>query len=74
MFKDNIGEYPVLLLDDVLSELDKERQSKLLSHVSKIQTIITCTDFDFDIPHTRFDVNAGRIEKVTQINNNLTSR
>lgn len=36
-------EYPVLLLDDVLSELDEKRQLKLLSLTSKYQTLITTT-------------------------------
>ena len=34
---------PVLLLDDVLSELDEKRQRYLLSYISHIQTIVTCT-------------------------------
>lgn len=34
---------PVLLLDDVLSELDKSRQKYLISHIKNIQVIITCT-------------------------------
>lgn len=42
-----IGEYPVLLLDDVLSELDTERQNLLLNLVSeKIQTFITTTSIE----------------------------
>ena len=41
------NEYPVLLLDDVLSELDKIRQNNLLEYVSKnIQTFITTTDLN----------------------------
>ena len=44
IFKDESGEYPILLLDDVLSELDKERQSKLLEITNKIQTILTTTN------------------------------
>ena len=35
--------YPILLLDDVLSELDKDRQSFLLGQIKNIQTLITCT-------------------------------
>lgn len=61
VFKATTGEYPILLLDDVLSELDINRQSKLLEFVSNIQTIITCTDFDFNIPHTKFVVENGNI-------------
>lgn len=60
-FKDEIGEYPVLLLDDVLSELDENRQNKLLQYVKNMQTLITCTQFDFSIPHTTFVVNNGNI-------------
>jgi DNA replication and repair protein RecF len=37
---------PVLLLDDVLSELDKDRQDKLLASIGGIQTVITCTGVD----------------------------
>ena len=36
-------EYPVLLLDDVLSELDEDRQKKLIEITSKYQTIISTT-------------------------------
>lgn len=39
------GEYPILLLDDVFSELDEDRRRKLLKFTSKTQTIITCTEF-----------------------------
>ena len=38
------GEYPVFLLDDVMSELDPERQNYILNHVKGIQTFITCCD------------------------------
>ncbi|WP_227763579.1 DNA replication/repair protein RecF [Zhaonella formicivorans] len=42
------GEYPVLLLDDVLSELDKNRREQLLATVSdKVQTFITCTETNY---------------------------
>lgn len=40
------GHYPILLLDDVLSELDRKRQNYLLSSISNIQTIITCTGLE----------------------------
>ena len=46
VIKNRTGEEPLLLLDDVFSELDKERRKKLLKFTSKAQTIITCTDFD----------------------------
>jgi len=36
---------PVLLLDDVFSELDAERQAKLIKALSKCQSIVTAIDF-----------------------------
>ncbi len=41
--KQEIGEYPILLLDDVLSELDNDRQERLLNMTVKYQTFISCT-------------------------------
>ena len=43
IIKEITGEYPVLLLDDVLSELDLSRKRYILSTINGIQTIITCT-------------------------------
>ena len=64
VFKDNLGEYPVLLLDDVLSELDSTRQLKLLEFITPIQTLLTCTDFPFKIPHKKLHIESGRL--ITQ--------
>ena len=47
---------PILLLDDVLSELDKHRQNYLLDSIHDIQTLITCTGVDEFVNH-RFEVN-----------------
>ena len=47
---------PILLLDDVLSELDKNRQNYLLDSICDIQTLITCTGVDDFINH-RFNIN-----------------
>ena len=49
-------EYPVLLLDDVLSELDSSRQENLLGRINHIQTIMTCTGLD-EFVKNRFAVN-----------------
>ncbi|MCR5771490.1 MAG: DNA replication/repair protein RecF [Butyrivibrio sp.] len=49
-------ENPVLLLDDVLSELDSNRQNYLLDTIGDIQTIITCTGYDEFVNH-RFEIN-----------------
>ncbi len=47
LMKDEIGEYPVLLLDDVLSELDRSRQMRLIeTFKDKVQTFITATEID----------------------------
>lgn len=43
IIKEFTGEYPVLLLDDVLSELDFNRKRYVLSSIQDVQTIITCT-------------------------------
>lgn len=43
IIKEITGEYPVLLLDDVLSELDANRQKFILNSIKDIQTFITCT-------------------------------
>ena len=54
---------PVLLLDDVLSELDSNRQNYLLNSIGDIQTIITCTGLD------EFINNRFKINRVYQVNN-----
>ena len=61
-----IGEKPILLLDDVLSELDRNRQNYLLENIKGIQTIITCTGLEefvtngININHT-FKIVNGKI-------------
>ncbi len=52
---------PILLLDDVLSELDSNRQNYLLNSIGDIQTIITCTGLE-EFVNNRFEVN--KIYKV----------
>ena len=47
---------PLLLLDDVLSELDSSRQNHLLSSIGDIQTIITCTGLE-EFINNRFEIN-----------------
>jgi DNA replication and repair protein RecF len=44
IMKRETGEFPVLLLDDVMSELDQKRQEYLLNNISNVQAFITCTD------------------------------
>jgi len=57
---------PVLLLDDVLSELDKHRQNCLLESIKDIQTMITCTGLDEFVSHSfginkKFQVINGKV-------------
>lgn len=62
------GEKPVLLLDDVLSELDTHRQKWLLHHIRDTQTLVTCTGLD-EFVNSRiqidklFRVQGGMIEE-----------
>lgn len=61
LVKKSIHNTPVLLLDDVLSELDSSRQNFLLNSISDIQTIITCTGLE------EFVKNRFHINKVFQV-------
>ena len=54
--KQNVKDTPVLLLDDVLSELDSSRQRYLLESIHDIQTMITCTGID-DFVSYNFQIN-----------------
>ena len=56
LVKKSINNTPVLLLDDVLSELDSNRQNYLLNSISDIQTIITCTGLE-EFVKNRFQIN-----------------
>ena len=66
LMEQTTGESPVLLLDDVLSELDTDRQKQLLRTISRIQTVITSTGMenllgrDFRIDRT-FEVRNGAV-------------
>lgn len=56
LVKKKIKDTPVLLLDDVLSELDGNRQTYLLDSIHDIQTMITCTGLDDFVSH-QFHIN-----------------
>ena len=56
LVKKTIKDKPVLLLDDVLSELDKHRQNYLLDSIGDIQTLINCTGVE-DFVNNRFAIN-----------------
>ncbi len=63
LVKELVRDYPVLLLDDVLSELDGGRQEQLLAGIKEIQTMITCTGVEDFVNH-RFPID--RIYKVVR--------
>lgn len=65
LVRQSIHDKPVLLLDDVLSELDSSRQNYLLDCIKDIQTVITCTGLDEFVHHR---LNIDRIFKVTDGN------
>lgn len=56
LVKQEIKDTPVLLLDDVLSELDSNRQHYLLESIHDIQTLVTCTGID-DFVENQFKIN-----------------
>ncbi len=63
LVKKRVNDTPVLLLDDVLSELDSSRQNFLLNSMNDIQTIITCTGLD------EFIQNHFAAEKIFRVEN-----
>ena len=62
LVKNRIHDDPVLLLDDVLSELDSGRQNYLLKSINDIQTMITCTGLD-EFIQNQFSIN--KVFRVT---------
>lgn len=56
LVKKSIRQTPVLILDDVLSELDSSRQNFLLNSIHDIQTVITCTGLD-EFVRNRFEID-----------------
>ena len=62
---DEIGENPILLLDDFMSELDEKRRKNFLKNIKDTQVLVTCTDkidienLDFNI----YNVQKGKINK-----------
>lgn len=69
LMKEQTGEYPLLLLDDVLSELDDDRQTSLLGAIQdKVQTFLTTTSLggisrDLIKSPTIFHIQQGRVKK-----------
>jgi DNA replication and repair protein RecF len=68
IMKQTTGEYPILLLDDVMSELDHERRQKLIMEIDgKIQTFLTGTECFTSLNEmnaTYYSVTGGKVVKV----------
>lgn len=71
--KDKVGTNPILLLDDIMSELDSFRVNKIINHIPNFsQVFITATEPDyFDSLKNYFSKTSIKIMKVE--NNNITS-
>ena len=63
VMRETMGEWPMLMLDDVMSELDPSRRRQLVSHLKGIQTFITCTD-----PDDLAGAEVGRAWRVSEGN------
>ena len=75
LFKKEYGEYPVLLLDDIFSEIDNKKRQRIIKYLQNdIQSIITTTDVN-DISSeilesaTIYNVKSGKVTKKGRINN-----
>ena len=62
---DEIGEYPILLLDDFMSELDKTRRKNFLENIEGTQVIITGTEkLDIEnLEYLEYNVSNGKVLK-----------
>ena len=69
LLREQIHDSPVLLLDDVLSELDNSRQNFLLQNIENVQTVMTCTGLD---EFVRNRIQVDRIFSV--VNGTVTER
>ena len=59
ILKDDSGEEPVLLLDDVMSELDRKRRASLIREIVSFQTFITCADLK--------DIDPEKVSRIWQV-------
>ena len=67
VIKDDIDDYPILLLDDFMSELDSNRRKSFLNNIENTQIIITCTDpieiekFNKNVEYKLYNVKKGEV-------------
>ena len=70
LVRQKIHDTPVLLLDDVLSELDSDRQERLLGSLTGVQTFLSCTVLDDFIGRAvdvrrKYRVEENKVEEIT---------
>ena len=70
LVRQKINDTPVLLLDDVLSELDSDRQERLLGSLAGVQTFLSCTGLDDFIGRAvdvrrKYRVEENKVEEIT---------
>lgn len=70
-FYNRFGEYPIMIMDDVLSELDKPRQRVLMKSVENVQSIFTTTHVDRTVVKSKdfchIVIDNGRIKSVKNL-------
>ena len=69
LVRQKTNDTPILLLDDVLSELDSERQERLLRSIKGVQTFLTCTGLDDFVERSmdvkrKYRVEANKVEEI----------
>ncbi|HKL73821.1 MAG TPA: DNA replication and repair protein RecF, partial [Clostridia bacterium] len=71
MFELRTGEQPILILDDVLSELDNTRRKALFERIQNVQTLITCTKFSVEglEKYRKLHISDKSIKEIEDITN-----
>ena len=66
MIEQEVGEFPILLLDDFMSELDEKRKVNFLKNINNIQVIITCTEkITFEnLNYFLYNVTKGKVTEM----------
>ena len=67
IYRESTGDTPVVLLDDILSELDARRQKNILSILGSTQAFITCTDSSFIENFREFPIRLITIQDGCQV-------
>jgi len=74
IYYENTGEYPVVLLDDIFSELDERRRQSIIKLLNKTQAFITCTEDvirqEDEMPFKKnvIHIHQGKVKKITSEN------